>query len=216
MKRFFALLLALAMVLSLAACGNDAEPVETFLLLEVTDNPFETTGAIAAEETDDEFSAGSSVDHTYKSAFIGIQCFLDLDWTFMSDAEISAENLPNATVRYDMMANHSNNLDSVSVVLEKLSAADRAITAEEYLTAAKDPTVEALSAVEITVNSAEIVKIRFAGEEHTALAIAGNYVGYPIYEYLVAIKCGSYMACVTVCTWDTNTCMDILNQFQPY
>lgn len=213
MKKLFALLLALATVLSLAACGNDnqnaTEPLETFLLIDVTGDPF-------AETTGEEFLAGSSVENTYKNEFIGIQCSLNLDWTFTSDAELRTLNQGNAAVIYDMMANHSNNTDTVSVVVEKLSAANGQITEEEYFAAAKEPTKAALTSLGITVQSADIIKLQFAGQERTALAISGDYLGYSVYEYLVAIKCGDYIACVTVCTWDNNTCENILSQFQAY
>ena len=213
MKKLFALLLALATVLSLAACGNDnqnaTEPLETFLLIDVTGDPF-------AETTGEEFLAGSSVENTYKNEFIGIQCSLNLEWTLTSDAELRTLNQSNAAVIYDMMANHSNNTDTVSVVVEKLSAANGQITEEEYFAAAKEPTKSALTSLGITVQSADIIKLQFAGQERTALAISGDYLGYSVYEYLVAIKCGDYIACVTVCTWDNNTCENILSQFQAY
>ena len=115
-----------------------------------------------------------------------------------------------------MMATHANQMDTLGVVMEKLSGINLLISEEQYLAASKDGAVGALESMGITVTAAEVVKIQFAGAEHYALTVEGNYLGIDVYECLVAVKCNGYIVAVTACTWDTNTCMDILNQFQAY
>ena len=237
MKKFLALLLVVSMVLGLAACGdgtqNNTETTEEmteFLVEEIEESLGEEIFGGATEEIPQAFFTGSSTGNTYWNEFIGIRCDLDLNWAFVTDNELHIQNqtnldvtgndyldnLPDSAEIYDMLAYHSNEADGVGVTLVKLSAADLLTTEEQYLAAIKDPTVEAMAENGITIDSAQIIKIQFAGEEHTALTMEGGYIGYDVYEYLVAIKCDGFMACVTVCTWDENTCMDVLNQFEAY
>ena len=114
-----------------------------------------------------------------------------------------------------MMATHVNGMDTISVVMEKLNVATLLITEEQYLNLSKDGAVGSLQSMGFTIDSAEVVKLQFAGAEHYALNIAGNFSGVPIYETLVAIKCNGYVVAITVATWIENTCADVLNQFQP-
>ena len=123
--------------------------------------------------------------------------------------------ITSMAVIQDMMATHVNQMDTVSVVLEKLNGAALLITEEQYMSLAKDSAVNALISMGLNVTSSEVVTVQLAGEDHVALAIAGDFSGLNVYEYMVVVKCNGYMACITACTWLENTCMDILNQFQP-
>ena len=220
MKKLFVLLM---LALFMAGCSEDTD----FGGEIVMDIPTEATTAVAQGQ---EFSLGYSTGRTYRNEFIGIQCTLDENWTFMTDEEIQTQNettlglvgdnyaeaIKSASILYDMMATHSNQQDTVGVVLEKPNAATLLLSEEAYLNASKDDAVGSLESLGITVSSAEIVKIKFAGAEHYALKVAGRFTGYNVYECMVAIKCNGYVAVVTACTWDTNTTMDIISQFEAY
>jgi hypothetical protein len=188
-----------------------------------------TTESTTEATTQPEFSIGSSAGNTYKNEFIGIQCALDSNWVFKTDAEIQAINeitmglvgqeykdaLANAAVIQDMMATHTNGMDTVNVVLEKLSGIYLAVSEEQYMNLAKDSAVNALASMGLTIVSSEVAKVQLAGKEHTALVVEANIAGLTIYEYMVVIKCNGYIACVTVATWNENTCLDILSKFEP-
>lgn len=220
MKKIFAIVLALTLVLSLAACDLSPD-----VRGDVNPKP---AGATTAED-EPELSVGSSTSNTYKNEFIGIQCTLDSEWTFKTDAEIQEINkttagmmgddykdvITNMAVIQDMMATHSNQMDTVNVVLEKLSGINALISEEQYCNLSKDATVQALASMGMNITSSEVVKIQFAGEEHAAITIAGDYAGLAIYECVVAVKCNGYIACVSVATWMENNCQEILNQFTP-
>ena len=221
MKKLFVLLM---LALLMAGCSDEVTDFGGEIVMEI---PTETT-----TESDDgqEFSLGYSTGRTYRNEFIGIQCTLDSNWTFMTDEEIRAQNettlglvgdnyaeaIKSASILYDMMATHSNGMDTVGVVLEKPNVATLLLSEEEYLIASKEDAVGSLESLGITVSSAEVVKIKFAGAEHYALKVAGRFTGYNVYECMVAIKCNGYVAVVTACTWDTNTTMDIISQFEAY
>ena len=222
-KKLLTCLLALSLVLSFAACGQPAN-----IRGEVTPNST-TEATTAPAVTEPQFSIGSATGNTYKNTFIGIQCTLDSNWVFKTDEEMKAVNesvvgvigdqyeaaLANATVVQDMMATHANQMDTVNVVLEKLGAASLLITEEQYLNLSKESTVNALTAMGMTIASAEISTVKLAGQDHACLNIVGSYSGIPLYEKLVVIKCGGYIACITTCTWLEDTCQSILDQFQP-
>ena len=234
MKKLFACLLTVALLLSFAACGQpddirgDVTPnTTTQATTEATTET--TTEATTEATTEPEFSIGSSTGNTYKNEFIGIQCTLDGNWIFKTDAEIQAINeatlglvgeeyknmLANATVLQDMFATHVNGMDTVNVVLEKLSLASALLSEEQYMNLAKDSAVNALASMGLTIVSSDVTKVQLAGKEHTALVVEANIAGFTIYEYMVVIKCNGYIACVTVATWNENTCLDILSKFEP-
>lgn len=217
MKKILVCLLTLALVLSFAACGSTSN-----VRGEVSYQP--------TEKVEEEFDIGSSVGNTYKNKFIGIQCTLDSNWTFLTDEEIRAQNestlgmvgeeykdaLANASVVYDMVATHANQTDTVNVVMEKMTVANMLITEEQYLSLSKDSAIGGLQSMGFVIDSSEVTKIQFAGAEHYALVLKGNYAGISFYETLVVIKCSGYIAAVTVGTWNVDGCMDILNQFKAY
>ena len=219
MKKIFALLV---LALFMAGC-NQTTDFGGEIVQDIPTEPMATVG-------DTTFSVGVSVGNTYRNAFVGLQCALDDKWTLMTDEEIQMENISSlgipaenyaqsifsAPILYDMMANHGNGQDMVCVVLEKADAAKLQLTEEAYLAASKDSAVSGFESLGITVSSAEITKIQFADAEHYVLKIHGRFTGYNVYEYIVALKCDGYIAVVTACTLDTDTCMDVLNQFKAY
>ena len=242
-KRILACLLSVVLLLSFFGCTQqddirgDITPnptteatteATTEVTTEATTEP--TTVATTEPVAQQEFNIGSSTGNTYCNEFIGIQCTLDENWTFKTDEEMKAVNqvtldlvgdeyknaLANATVVYDMMATHTNGMDSVNVVMEKLSGLNVLLTEERYMELSKDSAVNALASMGLNIVSAQVVTVQLAGKEHTALAIEADVGGIAMYEYMVVVKCNGYIACITACTWNGNTCMDILNQFQAY
>ena len=245
LKRILAGVLALAMALSFAACSEKKESrskkdKETTATTDqwnsevviATTAPHETeepTVETTEPATESGFAIGTNSGNTYKSEFIGIQCTLDANWVLMTDEEIRAQNeatlgmlgdeyeklLANAVNAYDMMATNVNEMDTVAILLEKLSGVNALLTEVQYIEASKDMAVAGLEQMGFTIEAADVITVQFAGAEHAALSITGNYLGVPVYECVVAVKCGEYVACVTACTWLENTCMDVLNLFQP-
>ena len=235
MKKLLALLLAMVMLLSLAACGNTSD-----------DDEDDVRGSVSSQKDDDndtdkdvdketdkeaaeaEVEAGTSTNNTYKNAFAGITCTLGSDWTFMTDEEIKANNertmsmigddyaeaIKNATYFTDMMATHTNGVDTVNVIFEKLTGVNQYLTEDQYADICKDSTKGALESMGMTNVTVTAEKGIFAGEEHNFLAVSGEFNGVPVYERLAVLRCGSYVVSVTACTWYTDTCKNILDSFK--
>ena len=127
MKRFFALILAAVMLLSLTACGKGSGDIRGTLLdfgKKETEAPRETEKQPVAEatlpaatmpsveeepeetlpaeeeetEAEPEFDLGVVDGLVYENAFIGIGCKLDSNWTFRTDEEIRQMNNLTADV----------------------------------------------------------------------------------------------------------------------
>ena len=198
MKKTMAALLALVLVFSLCAC-QAAKP----------------------------FTAGTTADNHYESAFAGIGCTLSSDWVFMTDAEIQANNqstmdmlgedyaaaLEKATVVTDMFATHANQMDTVNVTFEKLSGANTLLDAKGYAEISDDTAVEALESAGFANMTSRVGTIQFAGAEHVAIYISGTYSEVPMYETMALVKVGNYIMLVTACTWYEDTTADILANF---
>ena len=77
MKRWIALMAALLMLLSLAACGTpDASEVRG----EVSTNETTPTEAPTEAETTAELELGKAENNVYTNQFLGLGCKLDEDW----------------------------------------------------------------------------------------------------------------------------------------
>ncbi len=177
--------------------------------------------------TDEQVSMGSSQGGKYENKFIGIGCQLDENWTFMTDEEIREQNnitsdilgeeyqqqLENATVIYDMMATHSNEMNTVNVNLEKLSGAANLLSEKSYVESSVEALKSALESAGMENVQIKAVEMEFAGGKHHGVQIEGEFSGIKCYEALACVKRGGYMACITACTWMENGTQAILDSF---
>lgn len=218
MKRVLALLLALMVVFSFAACGADQEDVRG----EQINNGSATAGS------DAEFSLGDTEGLTYENKFIGIGCTLENGWSFYSDEQIKqinnttadmagdeyAEAMKNATVVYDMFATDANETNNMSVVLEKVNLVSLAtFDAEKNFRNQFDllkQTFENMGCTDVTF---EIGTVRIDEEEHTCLNTSAQINGAKMYQKQVAIKCSGYIATITVTTFFEDTTEAIYAKF---
>ena len=153
MKRIVALLMALVMVLSLAACGKEAPaPVETTapaataapaeVVPETTEAVPETTEAVpettGAADEGRPVTLGRLENGVYINDYIGIGCAMGDGWTFRTAEEL--QELPGqiqdllqdteyseSVLRQitDMMADNADTLTSVNIQYTKLSLQER-------------------------------------------------------------------------------------------
>ena len=91
MKKTLILLLALALIVSLAACGQQA-PKGTLTTqtpaAESTDTPAEPTDA-PAEVEDDPMTASVTIGNRYENPSLGIGVELDADWLIFNEDELA-------------------------------------------------------------------------------------------------------------------------------
>ena len=222
LKKWGALLLAAALLVTLSACSGgknirgNVTPVGT--------TAPETT---VPETTEPAFAVGSSSGNRYENTFLGIGCALDENWTFLSDEQIRENNaaaadmmaeeyqemVEAADVVYDMMANHQNEVDTLSLNMEKLSGAALIITEEQYAQLSLEGLESSLSSMGIENIQTNVEQISFAGGTHTCIRLEGEYSGVKVYESLVCYKRGGYMALACACTWMEDGTQAILDSF---
>ena len=244
MKKYLSVLLALAMILSLAACSGTqdvhgikaeltpppaitAAPAETKAPAE-TAAPEATEAPAAAEEPEADLSLGSVEGLTYENAFIGIGCKLGSGWRFYSEEEITQlngltqeyfsddylEKVKNADMFYDMYAAGENGVDSINVILQKLSplqviALDTAQSLEESV-----PEIEkALGNMGYTDIKHEMGKATLGNGTYDVLYVSSVINGVNAYQASVLIKCSGYVANITFSTFFENGIEDLMKTF---
>ena len=223
MKKLFVFILMLTLAFSLVACKEPSDIRGEYEGGNPTTAP--TTAPTAPTQS---FDTGRVNANKYTNKFAGISVELGADWIFMTDEQIRQNNeqalgmmgdayeeaLKNATTFTDMMATKSNGTDTVNITFEKLTGTNLLMTEEQYANISKNSlkgALESMGMAEVTLTSGTAP---FAGKGHTYIAVSAKYSGIPVYERLTVVKCGNYMVVVAACTWQTDTCKEILDTFQ--
>lgn len=226
MKRTVAVLLLGILLLTLTACGN--ENVRGTVESNTNNATATTTAPPEADDASEAFSLGSSQGSVYKSEFIGIGCEVDATWTLYDDAQIRELNqltmdamsdeyaaaLENAQIVYDMYAMDTTTGNSINVNLENLGLLYGATLSEaDYVDLSLTSIKDALGSMGMENITAQATTVTMAGKERSAIQVQGSMAGISLYETVVCIKCGSYMACITVATMGSDQTADLLAKF---
>ena len=204
MKKIISLLLALAMVLSLAACGSsaseppkgDIKPLEDTQQEENT--PQQTEEETQPAEEDNSFSLGAMQGGIYENTYAGFGCKLNENWVYKTAEELqdvtglTEEMFEGTDLDFsaynqilDMMAECSDPFASINIQYTALSAQERlahAMAGEEGLIDGtlqqKDLLISTYAQAGIDVSAMEKVTVNFCGEErfaiHTTASIQGT------------------------------------------
>lgn len=222
MKKILAILLAFIMGLSMTACGGDDEGITG----EISNKETETK-----ETKEEEVAAidaiGEAEGTVYENNFLGLGFNLPDGWTFYTKEQINEMNnitqdmldedlaaqLEEANLLYDMYALDQYG-NSVTVVLEKTSAiASVAIDEKAYAELSVEQVPDALKQVGFADATAEVGTVDFNGKEHAAIDVVATSDSVTLYEKIVCIKAGQYIACITVGTTFENTTDTVLSYF---
>ena len=215
MKKIICSLLAILMLLSLCACGStsDSTDIRGEIIggntVPVATDPVETE----SPEKEPAFSFGKAANNTYKNDFLGIGCTLPEDWAFYSEQQILEMNnivgeyldedaamlMANANIIYDMMAIKESDGSSVSVNLEKLTAAQLDALDVKALLEAQIEIIE-ITYANMGYSDVQIVseKVTVDGKEFDSLHITANIQGVSFYTTAFAFPKGDYLANVSV------------------
>ena len=199
MKKIIAMILVLTMALSLAACGGSDKP----------------------------YTSGLTLGNVYNHSYFGFKCVLPEGWSFYTDEQIAqlqgytqdmmgqdyADIIEKSGSAMEMFAaeDSTGGLYTLNVVVEKLPSA--ALSEEKYVESCLDKTKAALESAGFQIDVCKAATVQFAGKTHAAIEIQGSYMGVDLYETLVVVKEGKYLACVTAGSYMENYTSDILGFF---
>ena len=234
-KKLLALALALSMLTGLAACGSETaakdspeppESVEPSATVSV-EAPAPSNGAGDTEEL--KYESGSMTGGVYRNEFLGIGCTLDESWTYYSDGEIAslngidtasmsdeeiAELLHSSSVIYDMYAMAESGLVTMNIVFENLCVLyDPELDTAGYVDIAISNLGDALTSAGYSDVSCEKATVDFCGEERYAIDITGVLSNMTIYEKLIYIKQGNYIAVITLASFGADITADLAALF---
>ena len=205
LSRFSALLLAVLMPLSLAACGG------------------------GGQSTDKEFSAGVTDGNTYTNEYFGFATTLDENWTMLTKDQITQitgqtaeafddENLAkmydDGKVVMEMYGVRSDN-STVNITVENLGTINGAKYDESgYVDESLKKLPDQLSAGGFTDIKTEKTTVTFAGTEHDGITITASVQSTAVHEVLACVKVGNYVAVITAVTFGDSNPSEILDLFK--
>lgn len=224
MKKFFCLLLAVIMMISLCGCLGDNTNDDIL---------GEIIGEIIAqntvpEEKAPEFSFGKTVNNTYSNDFLGISCTLPAEWVFYTDEQIMQRNnlvgdyldedvaqwLENATIIYDMFATDDTSGSNININIEKLSVFQLAnLDIKQSLEAQFDAIKSAYQNMGYTDVDVKYQKVMVDDKEFDGVKLTAKIQGVNFYGTIFTFRKDNYLATVTVCTVLTDNAADILRCF---
>lgn len=205
LSRFSALLLAVLMPLSLAACGG------------------------GGQSTDKEFSAGVTDGNTYTNEYFGFAATLDENWTMLTKDQITqvtgqtaeildddnlAKMYDDGKVVMEMYGVRSDN-STVNITVENLGTINGAKYDESgYVDESLKQLPDQLSAGGFTDIKTEKTTVTFAGTEHGGIIITASVQSTAVHEVLACVKVGNYVAVITAVTFGDSNPSEILDLFK--
>lgn len=242
LNKLLALALAFALVFALTACGSEpkgsvtpdgsAATPEPVSAPESAPEPEHEPENTPEPEPEDDVELGSMSGGIYENDFVGIGCKLDDTWTYYSDDEIMelnglmvdsiddedlAEQLRSSDSFYDMLAS-DNDGSSINVVLENLGLIyGHTLDAGGYIDIALESLEGQLALMGVTTSTCEKISFDFCGKQTDGIYIAGtlNVEGIEVdmYQRMACVKAGSYMTCITACSYFEDLTTDMLDMF---
>ena len=225
MKKILVIFLATVLALTFTACGDSTSDSDIKGSLKVEEQDKENQNDDKNEEKD--LSLGHAEGNIYENEFIGIGFNLPNGWTFYTDEQIKALNnittdmmdeeyaqaIENATILYDMYALDTLG-NSVNINIEKLNVASAlAYTEEEHVKATVGSVKDALSSMGLGEVTAKPTTVTIAGEKHHGIEVVCVGEQVTLYEKVICVKIGRYMANITIATVGSDTTSEIIEQF---
>lgn len=199
MKKIIAMLMALVMMMSLAACGAGGEEAA-------------------------EFSRGVVEGNVYTSEYSGLTFTAPEGFRYYSDEEIATvngitEELLDVeeieTVVYDMYCIDETNGSTININFENIGALYGALLDEEaYLDLSLENFDTMYASSGITITSSEIGTIDISGKEFTSVDLVLDFGGVSVSETLFVKEIGGNMMCCAVAAADEATIEDIISCFE--
>lgn len=204
-----------------------------FLILTLVLAAFGGSALAAEPETDASEAVGLKENNCYANDFLGIMAKFSDEWYVLSDEEtIEAMGYVADNLENDELADQLRNSgvvcdlyvlaldesgDNINIQLENLGFLyGLAMSEDAYYKAAAPQLKEALEQMGLTNVQVEKETIDFAGDEHVSCLVSGEINGAAIYERMVMVKAGNYMATVTAFSFDRDSVEAMIGMFEAY
>ena len=206
MKRVSYLALALALVLSLTACSIGSK----------------------------KFERGVVEGQTYTSQFLGLTCTAPAEYTYVSDEEIAQRNhlaaeavdseelvkqmresLENGNQVQDMYLMTADGLQTVNVMLVKVSAKGAAVDMAAFADMGKDQVVSAYQSMGMTDVEASRETVTFMGQQYEGICTSATYTDVPVTTVQVCMQVGDYVCVITFTSYVEDHTPEMMDFFSP-
>ena len=206
MKRVSYLTLALALVLSLTACSIGSK----------------------------KFERGVVEGQTYTSQFLGLTCTAPAEYTYLNDQEIAQlndltayvvdseelvkqmrESLENGNQVQDMYLMTADGLQTVNVMLVKVSAKGAAVDMAAFADMGKDQVVSAYQSMGMTDVEASRETVTFMGQQYEGICTSATYTDVPVTTVQVCMQVGDYVCVITFTSYVEDHTPEMMDFFAP-
>ena len=206
MKRVSYLALALALVLSLTACSIGSK----------------------------KFERGVVEGQTYTSQFLGLTCTAPAEYTYLNDQEIAQlndlaadvvdseelikymrESLENGNQVQDMYLMTADGLQTVNVMLVKVSAKGAAVDMAAFADMGKDQVVSAYQSMGMTDVEASRETVTFMGQQYEGICTSAAYMDVPVTTVQVCMQEGNYVCVITFTSYVEDHTPEMMDFFAP-
>ena len=206
MKRVSYLTLALALVLSLTACSIGSK----------------------------KFERGVVEGQTYTSQFLGLTCTAPAEYTYLNDQEIAQlndltadvvdseelvkqmrESLENGNQVQDMYLMTADGLQTVNVMLVKVSAKGATVDMAAFADMGKDQVVSAYQSMGMTDVEASRETVTFMGQQYEGICTSATYTDVPVTTVQVCMQVGNYVCVITFTSYVEDHTPEMMDFFSP-
>ena len=242
LKRIAALLLAVALLCGLAACGGKTQPeateVETTAATEpsttepettepeTTEAPTETEPETTENEALSGLDLGNVDGNTYTNETLGLRCELGDNWYVYSETELaSLMGVVADSLSDSIIGDAIDNNQSVTVFFAMdtttygninitISKDSMSALGEENFVALMVPQMKPLLEQSGFENvTCTEAEFEFAGQTHTGIDITATVQGMTVYERQVYLMADSCMYVVTATAYEENGAQAMLDTF---
>ena len=242
LKRMAALLLTVALLCGLAACGGETQPeatkVETTAATEpsttepettepeTTEAPTETESETTENEALSGLDLGNVDGNTYTNETLGLRCELGDNWYVYSEAELaSLMGVVADSLSDSIIGDAIDNNQSVTVFFAMdtttygninitISKDSMSALGEENFVALMVPQLKPLLEQSGFENvTCTEAEFEFAGQTHTGIDITATVQGMTVYERQVYLMADSCMYVVTATAYEENGAQAMLDTF---
>ena len=205
-KRVSYLTLVLALVLSLTACSIGSK----------------------------KFERGVVEGQTYTSQFLGLTCTAPAEYTYLNDQEIAQlndltadvvdseelvkqmrESLENGNQVQDMYLMTADGLQTVNVMLVKVSAKGAAVDMAAFADMGKDQVVSAYQSMGMTDVEASRETVTFMGQQYEGICTSATYTDVPVTTVQVCMQVGDYVCVITFTSYVEDHTPEMMDFFSP-